>query len=134
MALATIDPVRYAELLGKTLPKVIETEAEYERFLETLEELDFAKRELSPEEDALSGLLARLIEEYEERRFPVPDAPPHEVLRFLMDQRGLRQADLVPVVGSSAQVSDMVSGNRGISKAMAKRLAQFFHVTPDLFI
>jgi HTH-type transcriptional regulator / antitoxin HigA len=60
--------------------------------------------------------------------------PPHEMVRYLMEQRGLRQADLAPVIGSRAQVSDLVNGRRGISKAQAKKLAQFFHVSAELFI
>ena len=38
------------------------------------------------------------------------------------------------MIGSRAQVSALVSGRRGISKAQAKKLAEFFHVTADLFI
>jgi len=38
------------------------------------------------------------------------------------------------VIGSRAQVSDLVNGRRGISKAQAKKLAQFFHVSVELFI
>lgn len=56
------------------------------------------------------------------------------MVRFLMDQRGLRQADLVPVLGTRTQVSEIVSGKRGISKAQAKRLAEFFHTSVELFI
>jgi hypothetical protein len=42
------------------------------------------------------------------------------------EQRGLRQADLVSVLGSRAQVSDLVNGKRGIGKAQAKKLAEYF--------
>ena len=56
------------------------------------------------------------------------------MVKFLMEQRGLRQTDLAPVLGSRAQVSDLVSGKRGISKDQAKRLAKFFRVSAELFI
>jgi HTH-type transcriptional regulator/antitoxin HigA len=56
------------------------------------------------------------------------------MLQYLMEQRGLKQADLVPVIGSRAQVSDIVNGKRGISKAQAKKLAAFFHTSVELFI
>jgi HTH-type transcriptional regulator/antitoxin HigA len=51
-----------------------------------------------------------------------------------MQQRGLKQADLVPVLGSRAQVSDLVNGKRGISKTQAKALAKYFGVSIELFI
>jgi HTH-type transcriptional regulator / antitoxin HigA len=59
---------------------------------------------------------------------------PHEMVRYLMEQRGLTQADLVPVPGSHAQASDLVNGKRGISKAQVKKLAEYFGVSPELFL
>ena len=52
----------------------------------------------------------------------------------VLEQRRLKQADLVPLLGSRAQVSDLVNGKRGISKAQAKKLAEYFHVSAELFI
>jgi HTH-type transcriptional regulator/antitoxin HigA len=74
-----------------------------------------------------------LVQDYDDK-IELPEVPPNELTRFLMDQRGLRQTDLVEVIGSRAQVSDLLSGRRGISKAQAKRLAEFFRVPADLFI
>jgi HTH-type transcriptional regulator/antitoxin HigA len=48
--------------------------------------------------------------------------------------RDLRQADLVPLVGSRGLVSEIVNGKRAISKAQAKVLGTFFNVSPALFI
>jgi HTH-type transcriptional regulator/antitoxin HigA len=98
-----------------------------------LEELDFAKRKLTPEEKALREILAAPIEVYDER-FVLPEQPPHEMVKHLMEQRGLKQADLVPVLGARAQVSDLVNGKRGISKAQVKKLAEYFRVSAELFL
>ena len=123
----------YGRLLATELPKAAENEAEYQRLVEKLEALDFPAQPLSPEESALRDVLAALIQVYEpESEFP--KFPPCETVKFYMDQRGLRQADLVPVLGSRAQVSDIVTGRRGISKRQAKKLAEFFHTGPELFI
>jgi HTH-type transcriptional regulator/antitoxin HigA len=51
-----------------------------------------------------------------------------------MEERNLRQADLLPVFGSRSVASDVLNGKRSISKAHARGLAQFFHVSPSLFI
>ena len=56
------------------------------------------------------------------------------MVKYLMEQRGLKQADLVPVLGSRAQVSDLVNGKRGISKAQVKALAEYFGVSAELFL
>jgi HTH-type transcriptional regulator/antitoxin HigA len=56
------------------------------------------------------------------------------MLRFLMEQRNLRQRDLIPVFGASSVASDVVNGKRAISKAHARKLAEFFQVPADLFL
>jgi HTH-type transcriptional regulator/antitoxin HigA len=56
------------------------------------------------------------------------------MLAYLMDQRGLKQAGLLPIFKSSGYVSDVVNGKRGISKAHARELAGFFKVSANLFI
>jgi HTH-type transcriptional regulator/antitoxin HigA len=135
-AIARINPIKYGKLLAKTLPKVIETREEFDRYVQMMEDLDrrtTAGEPLAPEEEALLALLERLVQDYDDR-IELPEVPPHEMVKFLMDQRGLRQAALVEVIGSRAQVSAMVSGRRGISKAQAKKLAEFFHVPADLVI
>jgi HTH-type transcriptional regulator / antitoxin HigA len=134
MGVRTLDPVSYGKLLAAELPRPIQNDREFERMASRLEELDFAKRKLTPEEKALREILAALIEVYDEERHRIPEQAPHEMVKHLMEQRGLKQADLVPVLGSRAQVSDLVNGKRGISKAQVKALAAYFGVSAELFI
>ncbi|MBZ5728520.1 MAG: helix-turn-helix domain-containing protein [Acidobacteriia bacterium] len=133
MGVTTVDDKKYGKLLAKTRPKVIETEGEFDRMVALLEDLSIPERDLTPEEEILASLLEKLIADYDDK-VELPEVPPHEMVRYLMEQRGLKQADLVPVIGSRAQVSDLVNGNRGISKAQAKRLAEFFGISVELFI
>ena len=128
-----IDEKKYGRLLRKTLPKVIETDEELDRMVELLEGLSIPERDLTPEEDAIASLLERLIQDYDDK-VVLPEVPPHEMVRYLMEQRNLKQVDLVPVIGTRAQVSALVNGKRGISKAQAKKLAEFFHTSVELFI
>jgi HTH-type transcriptional regulator/antitoxin HigA len=134
MGVKTLDPVAYGKLLAVELPQPIQNSREFDNMVERLEELDFAKRKLTPEEAALREILAALIEVYDEEHHQIPEQPPYEMVKHLMEQRRLKQADLVPVLGSRAQVSDLVNGKRGISKAQAKKLAQYFGVSAELFI
>lgn len=46
----------------------------------------------------------------------------------------MKQADLVPIIGSCAYLGQIVSGRRGINRTMAKKLAAFFNVKPSLFL
>ena len=72
-----LDARRYGQLLAEVLPRPIETEAEYERALEPINRLmSTPENKLKPEEDVLLELLAQLVERYEERHYPIPEAPP----------------------------------------------------------
>ena len=56
------------------------------------------------------------------------------MLQFLMEQRDLRQIDLVPVFGSRSVASNVINGKRELSKAHIRKLAAFFHVSPEVFL
>lgn len=126
---------KYARLVSRAVPLVIETEAEFNRAdAEIGRLLRKGDANLSVEERRLLALLSRLIEDYENRIYPTPDTPPHQTLRFLMEQNDLRQADLVAIFGSRGRVSEVVNGKRAISKTQAKALGDRFRVSPELFI
>jgi HTH-type transcriptional regulator/antitoxin HigA len=126
------EPV-YAELLAKSLPRPIRTDAEHARLTASLLALD-ERGDPSPEEEALAEVLTLLIEDYEEKRHPFPSVSPNESLNALMEERGLKHKDIWPVLGNKGAASEVLSGRRSISKAQAKRLAEFFRVPIDLFI
>ena len=134
MCALTIDTKRYGKLLASATPKVIETEKEHAGALKKIEKLMDRGAHRTPEESTLLTLLVSLVQTYEEQSYAIHKPSPVELLRYLMEKRGLKQADLVPVFGSSGYVSDVVNGRRGISKAHARGLAEFFHVSADLFI
>jgi len=130
-----LDPNYYAELLKEALPRVVHTEMENERLLTEIEKL-LAKGEsnLSLEEEELLELLTQLVEAFERRTYPRKKASPAELVAFLLQQRGLTASDLWPVLGSKGRVSDLLNGRREVSKEQAKKLGEFFRVSPAAFI
>lgn len=81
----------------------------------------------------LLDLVSELIRAYDAEHYVVPDAPPREVLRFLMDQHGLAQSDL-PEVGNQSVISMLLSGARHLNVRQIQALAARFHVSPTVFI
>jgi HTH-type transcriptional regulator/antitoxin HigA len=138
VASAQIDPKKYSRLLAKTLPRAITNEAENERMLKEVERLmDKGEGNLTPEEDTLFELLVTLIEKFEEGYYQLEKnstSTPVSMLKHLMDARDLKPKDLGNVLGSKSLASEILNGNRAISKSKAKALAQFFHVSAELFI
>ena len=132
---ANIDEAKYGKLLARHRPRAIRTLLGLDRCADLHERL-CAKPTPTAEGEELISLLEQLIGQYErplsaelETRFTPLDA-----LRYIMEQAGLRQADLVPIFGSSGAVSEVLSGKRAISKAQARRMADHFRVDAGLFV
>ena len=132
MSTVDVSP-EYSALLTKFPPKVIRTEKENERYVDILHDLDRRTKSLTRAEKELADLLTLLIEDFEERRYQLPRAGPLDVLRFLMDEHGLKQKDLADVFGTASIVSEVLSGKRELNKDHIKRLSERFHVSPELF-
>src|ERR1051326_721692 len=132
----TLDGKRYARLLVKAVPRVIREEEENERALAFVESLmEKGERDMTREEGELLDPLTNLIRDYEATAYPSrAKSKPHEMVAFLMEQRGLAAKDLWPVIGSKGRVSEILAAKRAISKEQAKKLAQFFRVRMDLFL
>ncbi|MEA5599713.1 transcriptional regulator [Nostoc sp. UHCC 0252] len=123
----------YSELLSQHQPRIIKTEEENEKFLETVEELLY-RSHLTLEEDALLELLVKLIEDFENKHYQLNSSTPYSRLLHLMEARGLEQADLVEILGSSEIVTKIINGKLEITKEQAEALGEFFHVDASLFI
>ncbi len=100
--------------------KPIRTESDYEAALGRIEELWGAEHE-TPQGDELEVLIT-LVSVYEDEHHPVPPASPVAAIEFVMDQRNLKQADLVPFIGSRSKVSEVLSGKRSLSLSMIRKL------------
>jgi HTH-type transcriptional regulator / antitoxin HigA len=123
----------YAELLTLVQPKVIETEAENEFYLAEVSKLMQLGENISSAQEQLLRLLVSLIENFEDKHYQLHPASPLEILTELMQDRELKQKDLIPVFGSQGIASEVLNGKRSISKTQAKALGDFLKVSPSLF-
>lgn len=129
----TLNKSEYGALLADIQPRVITTEEENDRTLKIVESL-LAEENPSPEKEQILRLLVSLIEKFEDEHYQLAASTPHSILLHLMEERGMRQTDLIGIVGSRGVVSEVVNGKRSISKSQAKSLGDLFHVDPSLFI
>jgi HTH-type transcriptional regulator / antitoxin HigA len=135
----TIDKKKYLELLDSAdiIPKMIEAEDEYDRFLAVAQMLMHKRSDRTSEDTALLMLVVKLIEDYESIHHNLDDwekSTPNELLRHIMTVSGTRNVDLIGIIGSSGVVSEVVNGKRTISREQAKSLGKFFKLSPALFI
>jgi HTH-type transcriptional regulator/antitoxin HigA len=120
------------EMIRQGAPRLVSSEEELRRYTEELERLTDLP---SPDADewAAIDLLTLLIEKYEQDRYPLPEADPIQVLRFLMEQHHLKQRDLAPEFGTESIVSEVMNGKRKLNKDHIQKLSARFHVSPAVF-
>lgn len=124
----------YSALLEQARPQIIRSSREHARCLRIVEDL-LAKKNLLGPEKRLLDLLSLLIERYETERYGTEcEADPIDVLRELMDARGMKQGDLTPFFGSKGVASEVLNRRRGISKNAARALAEHFNVPIGVFL
>lgn len=82
--------------------------------------------------EALIDYVSQLISDYDEK-LELPEAEPRQVLAFLMEQHELKQKDLAHLI-PQAVLSQLLNGKRDFSASHAKKLAEFFGVSPEVFL
>jgi HTH-type transcriptional regulator / antitoxin HigA len=122
----------YAALLSETKPEVIRDEKQNQAYVRQLEELT-GKKSVTRAEEKLIELLVVLIEDFEEKHSPVPEARPVAIIRHLMEAHRLRQKDLVDVFGTESITSEVLHEKRELTKGHIKRLSIRFGISPAVF-
>jgi HTH-type transcriptional regulator/antitoxin HigA len=109
-------------------------EREYAQAVKQLNGLldEIGTDERQPLYDLLDSLGTQ-IHAYEEKHFEEPDVSGSEMLRYFMEEPGLRQSDLSEV-GSQRAVSEVLRGKRELTAKQIRALASRCHVSPAVFI
>ncbi|NQY54096.1 MAG: DNA-binding protein [Campylobacteraceae bacterium] len=100
--------------------KPIRTEQDYDNTLNRIEELMEAEPN-SCEFDELE-VLTTLVEAYEEIHYKIEAPDPVSAILFRMEQEGLKQKDLIPMLGDKSIVSKILKGQRQLTTKMIKNL------------
>ena len=77
---------------------------------------------------------ADLIERYEDEHHPNPPVSAVAAIEFMMDQRGMTRRDLIPFIGSASKASEVLSGKRDITMAMARALHKHLGIPADVLL
>ena len=110
----------------------IRNEEDYEAVLAEIDELMDAEPGTS-EGDRLD-VLVTLVEAYEARHWEIELPDPIEAIRVRMEDKNLRQIDLVPMIGSRGRVSEVLSRKRDLTLPMIRRLAKGLDLGADVLV
>ncbi|MFN0164083.1 MAG: type II toxin-antitoxin system HigA family antitoxin [Burkholderiales bacterium] len=112
----------------------IRSDREYDRMVMLMNQLLDKVGDAS--DHPLSGLLdlvGELVADYDAVHHAIEAAEPREVLRSLIDARGLKQSDLAAIV-PQGNLSAILAGKRRISATLAGKLGKYFGVSPAAFV
>ena len=106
--------------------KPIKTEQDYTKTLSQIEHLMSAQPN-TPQMDELE-VLTTLVEAYEEQHYKIEAPDPIEAIKFRMEQEGLKQKDLITIVGSKSRVSEILNKKRKLTIEMIRNLHKQLHI------
>ena len=98
-----------------------------------MDERLWGAEEGTPDSDRLD-VLATLIDAWENDHYPMDPPDPIEAIKFRMEQQGLTRQDLEPLIGGRGRVAEVMSGKRGLSIAMIRRLHETFGISAEVLI
>ena len=124
---------QYLQLLQNFPPRTINSDEELDKTVAVIDEL-LDRPSLSSEESDYLNVLGTLVYDYEQKTELIPDIHGVELLKVLIAERGLRQKDLVPVFKTESIVSDILNGKRQLTLRHIQELAQFFQLSPAVFL
>ena len=110
----------------------IKNEKDYQKALKRLE-LVFDAKKGTEKGDELE-ILSILIDKYENEKFPIEMPDPIEAIKFRMEQMGLKQKDLVELVGFKSRVSEILSRKRKLTLDMIRKLHKTLHIPTEVLV
>lgn len=112
--------------------KPIRNEADFKDALERLEVIFDAKRG-TKEGDELE-ILSILIDNYESEKFPIEMPDPISAINFRMEQMGLKQKDLVEMIGFKSRVSEIMNKKRKLTLDMIRKLNSSLKIPTEVLV
>ena len=114
--------------------RVIKSDDDYEAALADAERLVADDPAPGTAEGDQLELLTVLIEDYEKRQYQFDTPDPISAIEFRMEEQGLRQIDLVPMLGSRSRVSEVLSRKRPLTVAMIRALSVGLGIPADILV
>lgn len=112
--------------------KPIKTKKDHKNALNRIEELWDATPN-TPEGNEFE-ILVNIVNVYENETFPIEDPDPIEAIRFRMEQQGLKDIDLVLMIGQRSKVSEVLNKKRKLSITMIRKLNKILKIPLNILI
>jgi len=109
----------------------IKSEKDYKRAVKRIEEIwDTKDKKLRDELDVISTL----VDLYEETHYNILPPDPVEAIKFRMEQMGLKNTDISPLLGGNNRVSEILSRKRALTVEMIRNLNRKLQIPAESLI
>jgi len=112
--------------------KPIKTEKDYDKALERLE-LIFDATPNSKEGDE-AEILSLLIDNYENKNYPIDPPDPIEAIKIRMEEMNLKQKDLVGIIGGKSRVSEILNRKKRLTVEMIRELERVLNISASVLV
>lgn len=112
--------------------KPIKAEADYKQALNRIEEI-FDAQTGTPESDELD-ILGLMVDEYENKYYPIEAPDPIEAIKIRMEEMQLKQKDLINEIGGKSRVSEVLNRKRRLTIDMVRNLTTRLNSSANLLI
>lgn len=123
---------KYIDLLNTFPPRPIKSDEELSATQDVIDSL-IDRGYLTPDEKDYLNLLGTLVYEYEQKQSKIPDIYGVDLLKFLIEESGIRQKDLVTIFKTESIVSDVLNNRRKLTARHIQELAKMFKISPAAF-
>jgi HTH-type transcriptional regulator / antitoxin HigA len=114
--------------------KPIKSNRDYEAYLDWVDDLFNKKvKPNSPEGETLQVALL-LIKEYEDKNYPIPVPDPIAAIKLKMQERGLKNKDLVGKIGTKGYVSAVLNKKKLLTLELAKMFHRELGISADVLL
>lgn len=79
-------------------------------------------------------VLSILVDDYENKHYPIEPLDPIEAIKVKMEENGLKQKDLIPYFGSKEMVSQVLNRKRPLNLKIIKNLYHHFGISADTLL
>ena len=112
--------------------KPIRTEKDYELALMRLEKIFDAKPGTKEGDDL--EVLALIIEDYEDKNYPIDPPDPIEAIKFRMEQMNMNQSDLADIIGHKSRASEILNKKRKLTLSMIRKLNKELNIPTEVLV
>ena len=114
--------------------KPLKTKKDYETLLDWVNQLFDKKVKADSSEGEQLQIALLLINQYEDKHFPVPIPDPIKAIKIKMEEKGLKSKDLIGVIGSKGYISSLLNGKKPLTLEIARIFHKKLGVSADILL